>query len=425
MSDDRKFERDARAWLELGPTRAPKRAVEAALLTIETMSQQRYLPAPWRFPRLTMQTRFAVAAAVGLLAVGAGLLILRSPQSQVGQPSPSPTTAPSPSAAPGSDLDRRWLVFERQVTPTDGPGVFPPTSRLWAVRGDGSELHELASTLPNSQSPDIRFDGMSAFESSGFPFVDSGDGSRLWMASIDGDDPTFVEVPCDSDNPADCEEFNPAFSADGMRLAFIQHNLVTGDYVVGFRDRVQGAEPFAFTFLDSTRDRQRPSENGSRVQLGRPTLSPDGEQIAYQRTVLQDDVPVTSEIWVVDTNDTNNHLLPTPSASMYADPDWSPDGSLILLSNDSERFDPFYLSMSIYTIDPITGTLTELCSGRNCGANPSWTPDGSQILAWTAIGATPTWALMDAGGGEMRPINHDLDTFAAEGEGGFVIRLVP
>ena len=48
MNDDRSLERAARSWLEAGPTQAPDRAVEAALLQIETTSQERDLRIPWR-----------------------------------------------------------------------------------------------------------------------------------------------------------------------------------------------------------------------------------------------------------------------------------------------------------------------------------------------------------------------------------------
>ena len=39
MTDDRSLERAARSWLEPGPTQAPDRAVEAALLQIQTTTQ--------------------------------------------------------------------------------------------------------------------------------------------------------------------------------------------------------------------------------------------------------------------------------------------------------------------------------------------------------------------------------------------------
>ena len=43
MSDDQMFERNARAWLELGPTAAPEPVLEAALLEIESTTQERDL----------------------------------------------------------------------------------------------------------------------------------------------------------------------------------------------------------------------------------------------------------------------------------------------------------------------------------------------------------------------------------------------
>ena len=49
MTDDRSLERAARSWIEAGPTQAPDRAVEAALLRIETTPQERDLRIPWRF----------------------------------------------------------------------------------------------------------------------------------------------------------------------------------------------------------------------------------------------------------------------------------------------------------------------------------------------------------------------------------------
>ena len=53
MTDDRSLERAARSWLENGPTEAPDRAVEAALLRIETTPQERDWHVPWRLPKMT------------------------------------------------------------------------------------------------------------------------------------------------------------------------------------------------------------------------------------------------------------------------------------------------------------------------------------------------------------------------------------
>jgi hypothetical protein len=98
--DDRSLERAARSWLEVGPTEAPARAVEAALLRIETTSQERDWNVPWRLPKMTTPARVATAAVIGVLAVGGALFMLGPGQTGVGGPGLSPTASPSPSLRP-------------------------------------------------------------------------------------------------------------------------------------------------------------------------------------------------------------------------------------------------------------------------------------------------------------------------------------
>jgi hypothetical protein len=95
MSDDRQFERTARAWLELGPTDAPDHAVEGALLTIETTAQERDLRIPWRLPKMNPIVRTAGVAAVAIVAVVAvagAVNLLRLPVSQFGGRTPGPAS---------------------------------------------------------------------------------------------------------------------------------------------------------------------------------------------------------------------------------------------------------------------------------------------------------------------------------------------
>jgi hypothetical protein len=116
MSDDRTTERSARAWLELGPTQAPDHAVEAALRTIDTTSQERDLRIPWRFPTVNPLARVAVLITVAIFAIGAGLYLTRPDNSKVGtEPSPSSTILQSAPAA---------VQSTRQVAPiADGTYV--------------------------------------------------------------------------------------------------------------------------------------------------------------------------------------------------------------------------------------------------------------------------------------------------------------
>jgi hypothetical protein len=103
MTDDRSLERAARSFIEAGPTRAPERAVEAALHQIETTSQERGLRVPWRIT-MTTPARVAATAVIGVLAIGgAWFLIGRAGQPNVGGPgAPASPSASPTSSAPAS-----------------------------------------------------------------------------------------------------------------------------------------------------------------------------------------------------------------------------------------------------------------------------------------------------------------------------------
>jgi hypothetical protein len=102
MTDDRTLERAARSWLEEGPTRAPDRAVDAALSRTQTTRQERGPWIPWRFPTMNPITRAAAIAAVLAVAVGVALFAMR-PTSNVGPPA---TAGPTPTAPPS--IEGSW-----------------------------------------------------------------------------------------------------------------------------------------------------------------------------------------------------------------------------------------------------------------------------------------------------------------------------
>ena len=97
MTDDRSLERAARSWIEVGPTRAPSHAVDAALLRIEATPQERDLRIPWRITVMPFYARVAAVAIIGVLLVGgASYMFLPGGPSGVGAPVPSPATASPP-----------------------------------------------------------------------------------------------------------------------------------------------------------------------------------------------------------------------------------------------------------------------------------------------------------------------------------------
>ena len=128
MTDERTLERTARSWIEAGPTHAPERAVEAALLRIETTTQERDLRIPRRIT-VNPIARLAGAAIAGILVVGSFILMAR-PGSNIGTQTPPPTQgSPSPSLASPSGspvLDATFTSARHGVT------ISYPTG--WTVR---------------------------------------------------------------------------------------------------------------------------------------------------------------------------------------------------------------------------------------------------------------------------------------------------
>jgi transglutaminase-like putative cysteine protease len=78
MTDDVRFERQARDWLELGPVEAPSDVVQAAFLEINTTRQERYPRVPWRLASVGSAAAVTTAAVL-LLVAGAALNPLRGP----------------------------------------------------------------------------------------------------------------------------------------------------------------------------------------------------------------------------------------------------------------------------------------------------------------------------------------------------------
>ena len=98
MTDDRSLERAARSWLETGPTQAPDRAVDAALLRIQTTSQERDWHVPWRTTKMFTPARVVAAAIIGVLVIGTAFVYMGGRPQSVIAPTPTPSPSPRPPA---------------------------------------------------------------------------------------------------------------------------------------------------------------------------------------------------------------------------------------------------------------------------------------------------------------------------------------
>jgi TolB protein len=404
MTDDRSLERAARSWLEVGPTQAPPGVVEAALLRIETTSQERDLRIPWRLPKMFTPARAAAAAVVGVLLLGAAFFTLGRPnQTNVGVPGPSSSASPGPTtSAPSLDYASLpgWIVFEHFGQAPDGSTTTMDTDRrgIWLAHADGSGLHELAPGQPadGKYAPDISPDGKKV------AFNSWNNKVQIWEAGIDGGASSLLTTDCNG-VPDVCREEEPSYASDGSRIAFVRGG--EGTTVIGIRDLATGA----VTLLEPTRTKDA---DGVQTQ---PTWSPDGLEIAFAR--VQDDTKtgehVGSRIFIVNADGTGLHQLPLDEGTPWGDPDWSPDGSRLVFSSWPIH-DFNTAKVNVFSARPDGSDLLELtassCGG--CGA-PSWTADGAHVLFW---GPTTFW-MMDAAGRDERPINPAKLTFFGDALG--------
>ena len=116
MTDDRTLERAARSWLEEGPTRAPDRAVAAALSRVEATRQDWAPRIPGRAPTSKAAPGLAMAVLVATAAVGSFLYLSSKPSTG---PGAAASVIPPPvEPATVAQLNGSWRSVP-YVVPTD------------------------------------------------------------------------------------------------------------------------------------------------------------------------------------------------------------------------------------------------------------------------------------------------------------------
>ena len=306
----------------------------------------------------------------------------------ISSPTPGPTVIPSAAALPPG-----YILLEHFGNAPDGTKLADTEARhLWLVKADGSDLHELAPGQPATQP--LRDKGPADWSPDGnhIAFMTGNNGVFIYETDVAGTAPRLISTDC-AKTPNDCLEFFPAYSPDGKRLAFIRLTdkpPTPPSGVVAIRDLSNGK----VTLLESTR--QGPPNQ----ELGAPVWSPDGTRLVYfQLPKDADGAPTgSSELMIVGADDTGRHALTTPGVAA-GDPGWSPDGSLIVFSNEPiHNWNDAGLAdhPDIYVIHPDGTGLKRLTSDEGSGA-PSWMPDGrilyfSQRGLWLmgADGSNPT-----------------------------------
>jgi Tol biopolymer transport system component len=203
----------------------------------------------------------------------------------------------------------------------------------------------------------------------------TGDGRRAAF-TYEAVDYDLVEIPLDGGSPrallsTSRNELDPTFSADGNQYAFVSDR--GGTQQIWLRSRT--GELFERLIVGPEQFPGDPT-----LVLGAPALSPNGQQIAYQR--YAGDTGYT--IWLSSTAGAGKPI-PLTTGSFYQDaPTWSPDGEwIVYLERQSDGIG----GLSRARVG--AGGAGELIlRDALFGSRPAWSPDGQWIASETADGLT-------------------------------------
>jgi len=327
----------------------------------------------------------AVTAATFLIAaIGVG-----------GGPSARAGTAPNGRIAFSSwDEDLNYDIYT--VDPAD------PTAAPVKLTTDG-RFNENPDWSPDGTK--IVYDGWSTF---------SGPRIQIMDTVPDTNDSVVLSRPCSGD--LDCYgDFQPAWSPDGTRIAFISSRPnADGSDNWSYEIYVMDATGEAGPLPQATRLTTDPlPESGQGINDSQITWSPNGKRMAFLSEGRGVE-PDSCDLWVMDSRDLDNDGFGDNMTRLIFDdsfncdpfedvgPQWSPNSSLIAFTSvRSGYFDIWVVNAE----DPSDlRNVTDTPEGYE--DQPSWSPDGTQIVFRSdASGAYELYSLPVPPLGDSKKLN--------------------
>jgi Tol biopolymer transport system component len=301
----------------------------------------------------------------------------------------------------------------------NGKVFYDKDGDIWSINSDGTGAVDLTpgNTFPE-QRPSPSADGQHVI----FQALSGGD----WYT-----DPSWNIFSMNADgsnqvNLTNTEEpvinFEPSFSPDGSKIAFMRQGLPDGDQDIWVMD-ANGTGAVDLT-------------NSPGINETAPEFSSDGTRIVYIKPVSTDEF--SNDIWVMNADGSSpKQLTETNSLIHNVGPAWSPDSTKIAYSTVEcppppppgeypACGKPTASGLHVMKADGTEKTLLLNEGNQIRSAQLSWSPDGTRIAfhSWVAggvistVGATggaptvlvassgardPSWAPMPSDTGEGAP----------------------